>query len=65
MKPILILAAISMTACDKLPAILGQLPVKLPTSAQICALSPETQAALADAMHTDASSLAAACEIVK
>ena len=65
MKPILILAALSMTACDQLPGILGQLPVKLPTPAQICALSPETQAALADAMHTDAASLAAACEIVK
>ena len=59
MKPILILAALSLAACDKLPGILGNLP----TAAEICALSPETQAALADAMHTDAASLTAACEI--
>ena len=65
MKPILILAVLSLTACDQLQPLMGKLPVKLPTPAQICGMSPETQAALASAMHTDPESMAAACEIVK
>ena len=60
----LIIAALALSGCAQLPGILGVLPVKLPTPAQICAMSPATQAALAAALETDLASLTAACEIV-
>lgn len=64
MKTVLILAVLALAGCAQLPGILGALPVKLPTPAQICAMSPATQAALAAALETDLASLTAACEIV-
>jgi hypothetical protein len=62
MKPIAILALLALAACDQFPGIVGRLPI--PTPAQICALSPATQAAIAAQLQTDLASMTAACEII-
>ena len=62
MNRIAIIAALALAGCDQLPGLLGA--VDIPTPAEICAMSPATQAAIADAMKTDVASLTAACEIV-
>ena len=60
MKTTLILfAALGLSACDNLPGILGILP----TPAQICAMSPATQASLAATLNTTVEDITAACEI--
>lgn len=59
MKRLAILAPLALAGCQ-----LTAFPVKLPTPAEICAMSPATQEALAAALKTDLASLTAACEIV-
>lgn len=59
MKPILILAALALSGCMQLP---GLLPL-LPTPAQICAMSPDTRAAIVDLWGGKVADMAAACEI--
>jgi hypothetical protein len=58
MKPLAILALLTLAACDQLPLGL------LPTPAQICGLPEFAQAAIAAQLQTDLASLTAACEIV-
>lgn len=58
----LTLATLALAGCAKLS--IDQLIGMVPTPAEICAMSPETQAALAATMRTDVASLTAACEIV-
>jgi len=61
MKPLLILAAIALSACQmSLPGLLSMTP----TSAETCAMSGETRAEVVAALHTTEAAFAAACEIV-
>lgn len=59
MKRLAIIAPLVLAGCQ-----LTAFPVKLPSPAELCALSPATLARLAQAMNTDAAALTAACEIV-
>jgi len=62
MKPTLaIIAALSLSGCVQL----GDLLKLAPTPAEICAMSPATQSALADTMGTTVAALTAACEIAQ
>jgi hypothetical protein len=63
MKRLLLLAPLALAACAEFP--MGAALGLLPTPAQICAMTPATQAALAAQLRTDLASLTAACEIVK
>ena len=60
MKPLLILAAFTLSACQlTLPDLLNMIP----TTAETCAMSPETRAEIVKALHTTEAAFAAACEI--
>lgn len=61
--PFAILAALA--GCDQLPALLGKLPVKLPTIAEACALSGEDRAAAIAVLNTTEANLHLACTLIK
>ncbi len=62
MKRLALLAPLALAGCAQLPLdmVLGLAP----TPAEICALSPASQAALAAQLQTEVANLTAACEII-
>jgi len=62
MKPIAILALMTLAACDQFPAALANLP--LPTVAQVCALPPALRGPALERIGSTETDMALACALL-